>query len=149
LILFIKNKISYSLNASELVDKEFEIFCPPNKPVGRNLSQLLSQNFYFYIGHQEKNAELNHLFNYDLGQVVLSKDANYTIEHLLILMQIMDTNISIIDKLGAYEWQYLNGYVNTTIIDNLEKNFNEYSEQLKVLFLIIPSLFLSFINFIH
>ncbi len=127
-------KISYSLNASELVDKEFEIFCPPNKPVCRSSqNQLLLQNIYFYIGHQEKNAELHHLFNYDLGQVVLSKDANYTIEHLIILMQIMDTNISFIDKLNTYEWQYLNGYVNTAIIDNLEKNFNEYSDQLKVL----------------
>ncbi len=61
-------------------------------------------------------------------------DANYTIEHLILLMQIMDTNVSLIDKLASYEWGYLNGYVKVDVIDHLEKNFAEYSDQIKVFY---------------
>lgn len=62
-----------------MTHKEFEIFNRPERPfhraVNNNNSHLgnLQQNLYFYIGHQEKKPELNHLFNYDLGQVILSK----------------------------------------------------------------------------
>lgn len=52
---------------------------------------------------------------------------------MLILIQIMDTNISFLDKtISDYEWNYLNGYCDSKSIDLLNKNFNEYSEDIKV-----------------
>lgn len=47
-------------------------------------------------------------------------------------MQIMDTNISLLDKINEYEWDYLNGYCDSKIIDNLNKNFADYSDHIKV-----------------
>jgi hypothetical protein len=45
----------------------------------------------------------------------------------------MDTNISFLDKtISDYEWNYLNGYCDSKSIDLLNKNFNEYSEDIKV-----------------
>ena len=46
-------------------------------------------------------------------------------------MQIMDTNISQIDKLNEYEWGHLNGYADVKLIENIEKNFADYSSQIK------------------
>ena len=126
-------RISYSLNATKIVDKEFEIFCAPDKillkppPLNANSSNAI----YFYIGHEEKKSKLSNLFSYDLGQVILSRDSNFTCEHIIILMQIMDTNISQLDKLSDYEWGYLNGYANVKLIENVEKNFGEYCSQIK------------------
>ena len=47
----------------------------------------------------------------------------------------MDTNISQLDKINEYEWDYLNGYCDSRIIDRLNKNFNEYSDHIKVCFI--------------
>jgi hypothetical protein len=47
-------------------------------------------------------------------------------------MQVMDTNISMLDKLNEYDWTYLNGHCNVKIIENLQSNFFEFSEQIKV-----------------
>ncbi len=76
-------RITYSLNATKLVSKEFEIHCSqqqmnslaPLKNNNNNNTQLNS-NLYLLIGHQETNTELNYLFHYDLGQVLLSKGLN-------------------------------------------------------------------------
>jgi hypothetical protein len=143
-------KISHSLNASKIVEKEFEIFCAPDKILlkppssSSTFSQMpsvnshssspsssISNSHYFYIGHEEKKSKLTNLFSYDLGQVILSKDSSFTCEHLIILMQIMDTNISQIDKLCEYEWGHLNGYVDVRLIENIEKNFADYCSQIK------------------
>lgn len=48
-------------------------------------------------------------------------------------MQIMDTNISHVDKTGNYEWGYLNGYCDIKTIENIQKNYNEYCDQIKVI----------------
>ena len=48
------------------------------------------------------------------------------------MMQIMDTNISQIDKLNEYEWGYLNGYCDVKLIESIQKNFNDFSSQIKV-----------------
>ena len=44
----------------------------------------------------------------------------------------MDTNVTQIDKLNEYEWGYLNGYCDATSIENLQKNFFEYTNEIKV-----------------
>ena len=59
-------------------------------------------------------------------------DSNYSDEHLMLLMQIMDTNISQIDQIGEYEWGYLNGTCDTRIIENIQKNFVDYCDHIKV-----------------
>ncbi len=124
-------KISHSLNAAKIVEKEFEIFCAPDKILLKPPGSSFSNAHYFYIGHEEKKSKLTNLFSYDLGQVILSKDSSFTCEHLIILMQIMDTNISQIDKLSEYEWGHLNGYADVKLIENIEKNFVDYSSQIK------------------
>jgi len=133
-------RITHSLNATRIVSKEFEIHCSPQqmnslsqKQTASNLQQQLNTNLFLFIGHQEVKAELNYLFHYDLGQVVLSKDANYTVEHLLILTQIMDTNISQLDKINEYEWDYINGYCESKLIESLNKHFADYSDHIKVI----------------
>lgn len=72
-------KIGYSLNAKEIVEKEIEIFSHPdqNKKTNQNQTSASSSssslsNLYMYVGHQEKRDE-PHLFNYDLGQIILLK----------------------------------------------------------------------------
>ena len=47
-------------------------------------------------------------------------------------MQIMDTNFSLIDQTSGYEWTYLNGYCDIKILENIQKNYNEYADQIKV-----------------
>jgi hypothetical protein len=96
-----------------------------------------------YIGHQDKKTAVgggggsekqpaSHLFTYDLGQFVLSKDASYSLEHLCLLMQIMDTNVSHLDHVGVYEWSYLNSVLsNSKPIEAIERNFAELCEQVK------------------
>ena len=67
-------KISYSLNCAQIVDKEFELFVSLSTPAK---NQILLQNSYLFIGHQEKSSSSSqtstsiHLFNYDLGQSIL------------------------------------------------------------------------------
>ena len=58
------------------------------------------------------------------------------------MMQIMDTNISQIDKLNEYEWGYLNGYCDVKLIESIQKNFNDFSSQIKVSDLKIKFFFL-------
>jgi len=119
--------------------KSFEIHCSAQQMQLLTQKQVLNQlsSLLMFIGHQELKAELNYLFHYDLGQVLLSKDCEYSIEHLLILNQIMDTNISQLDKINEYEWDYLNGYCDSRIIDRLNKNFNEYSDHIKSHILVV------------
>ena len=52
---------------------------------------------------------------------------NLTIEHLVLLMQIMDSNATHIDELfnKQFEWTFLNGYLNATIIQNIIKLLNK------------------------
>jgi hypothetical protein len=64
------------LNACEIVDKEFDIFCSPSQLQTMQQKQQQTQmqtGFYLFAGHQEKKSELNHFFHYDLGQIILSK----------------------------------------------------------------------------
>lgn len=60
------------------------------------------------------------------------KDSNFTNEHLILLMQIMDTNISLIEESAEFEWTYLNGYSSVVTIENIQKYFNEYCNKIKV-----------------
>lgn len=89
--------ISYSVNAAEMTEKEFEIFCSPEKLLLKTQSQLAQQQHlnsaYFFIGHQEKKSDLNHLFSYDLGQVILSKGKPNL--YLLVILNMFDSNIKI------------------------------------------------------
>ena len=133
-------RLSFSLNAAEITKKEFEIHFPPPTNSAQNSAHTFSaraQNFQtatlnFFIGHQEKKPEcMNYSFHYDIGQVILSKDTNFTIEHLLMIMQVMDTNISQIDKISEYDWAFLNGFCDAAVIENLQKNFNEYTGEIK------------------
>ena len=57
------------------MSKEFEIYYSPNQLASSSHLKQNQQNnlSYLLIGHQEKKIELNHLFSYDLGQVILSK----------------------------------------------------------------------------
>ncbi len=64
--------------------------------------------------------------------MIIIIDAKYTIENLILLMHIMDTNITLLDTLNEYEWSFLNGQYDAKIIENLQKYFNEYCEQIKV-----------------
>ena len=59
---------------------------------------------------------------------------NLTIEHLVLLMQIMDSNATHIDELfnKQFEWTFLNGYLNATIIQNIINNYKLYCEEIKV-----------------
>ena len=68
-------KITYSLNATKMVSKEFEIHCSAQQMQSLTQKQVLNQlsSLFMFIGHQELKAELNYLFHYDLGQVLLSK----------------------------------------------------------------------------
>ena len=63
-----------------------------------------------------------------------NKGINHTIEHLVLLMQLMDTNATHIDELynKQYEWTYLNGYLNASIIQNIIGNYKVYCEEIKV-----------------
>jgi hypothetical protein len=96
-------------------------------------------SLFLYVGHQEKKpsgsgneATANHLFTYDLGQFVLSRDASYSLEHLILLLQTMDTNISHLEDIGQYEWGYLNSLVSSTKpIESIQRKFNELCEQIK------------------
>jgi hypothetical protein len=94
---------------------------------------------FLYIGHQEKKSSVsgnesqpNHLFTYDLGQFVLSKDADYSLEHLILLMQTIDTNISHLEDISQYEWGYLNSSLSSTKpIETIQKNFGEICDHIK------------------
>lgn len=119
--------LSYSLNAAEIEFKEFEIeLLKPSNVLHTTTKSC------FYIGHDEKKKDNNYLFHYDLGQVILSKDFNYTLENLLILIHIMDTNVSHINFLNDYEWAYLNGTCHPQVIENLQQNLPEYIDQINV-----------------
>ena len=101
------------MNASDFVHKEFEIYYVPSVSatllLAQQQQQQQQQQLFLYVGHQERKSEVNH-FHYDIGQIILSKDANYGIEHLVLLMQIMDTNVSHLeDRLDKYEWDFVNG----------------------------------------
>lgn len=102
-----------------------------------------AQNLYLYLGHQEKRHQSNHstnLLTYDLGQFIVSKDAtNYTDEHLILLMHIMDTNLTHLHRLAEYDWSYLLSVVSNASqlnkniqksIDSLQKNHNELFDQI-------------------
>jgi hypothetical protein len=136
-------RISYSINLSDIVDKEFEIFNDLDKNNKRFATIYNSgqnqgtPNLFLYLGHQEKRSESAcnsyYLFNYDLGQFILSKDSQYTIEHLIIIMHIMDTNFAHLDMANKYDMGYMNGQQNFKIkyIDNIQKSFNELCDQIK------------------
>jgi len=49
-------------------------------------------------------------------------------------MQIMDSNATHIDELfnKQFEWTFLNGYLNATIIQNIINNYKLYCEEIKV-----------------
>ena len=49
-------------------------------------------------------------------------------------MQIMDTNIALIEESAEFEWTYLNGYANVATIENIQKYFSEYCAQIKVIY---------------
>lgn len=74
------------------------------------------------------------MFHFDIGQIILSEGISYTIEHLVLLMQIMDTNATHIDEIigKQYEWTFLNGYLHASIIQNTIDNYKLYSEEIKV-----------------
>ena len=63
---------------------------------------------------------------------MMVKDANYGLEHLLLLMHVMDTNVSHLDRLVDLEWAYLNGRCDAKLIENLKRNFIDYCEHIKV-----------------
>lgn len=138
--------LSYSLNASELFYKEFEIQANASNPLYKNgksseaESRGNNNNSCLFLGHEERKRKdtLSFLFHYDLGQVVLSKDAAYSLEHLLVLMHVMDTNVSQLDCLARYEWAYLNGYSRPEHVESLQKDFQELANQIKVYFLKFP-----------
>lgn len=70
--------LNYSLNAKSIHTKEFEIHCSPQQMQAISHKQTLNanlqlNNLFLFIGHQEVKTELNYLFHYDLGQVVLTK----------------------------------------------------------------------------
>lgn len=139
--------LSYSLNASELFYKEFEIQAHVSNPLYKNTKSSEAefngnnhiQNSCLFLGHEERKSKdtMSFLFHYDLGQVVLSKDAAYSLEHLLILMHVMDTNVSQLDCLAKYEWAYMNGYSKPVHVENLQKDFQELANQIKVTYLFL------------
>ena len=47
----------------------------------------------------------------------------------------MDTNISQLEKINEYEWDYLNGYCESKQIESLSRHFADYSDHIKVYFL--------------
>lgn len=47
------------------------------------------------------------------------------------MMQIMDTNISLVQESAEFEWTYLNGYSNVNSIDNIQKYLSDYCNQIK------------------
>jgi hypothetical protein len=67
--------LSYCLNATEILNKEFEIqYATPFLAQTQHKQQQNNyNNSCLFIGHEEKNNEFNYLFHYDLGQVILSK----------------------------------------------------------------------------
>lgn len=135
-------KINYSVNASELLEKDFDIYTSPEKiPVAKSQQQQqqqpsqqsAQQNLYMYIGYQDKKPEQYQLFSYDLGQIILGREANYTMEHLVLLMQIMDSNLSLIEDTIDYDWTFMNGHLNVSTIENVQikKNFLDYCAHIK------------------
>jgi hypothetical protein len=47
-------------------------------------------------------------------------------------MQIIDTNFTLIDTISEYDFDYLNGYCDIKTIENIQKKFIDYCEQIKV-----------------
>lgn len=145
-------QIKFSINLKPIVNKEiFEIHLEPsllNEFLICNSNEESSLN----IGHNRIDRISSSLFYFDMGQIILSKDASFTIEHLVLLMQIIDTNCSqidvissrnidlmtndsydddIFDTLKHEDWGYLNGYLNVNTISNLNDNHVEYCEEIK------------------
>ncbi len=132
-------KIKFSFNLKPIVIKEFEIFVTQDQQQQQKQQQQLHDNdlnSYFYIGHKENEINLDLLFNFDIGQLILSEGISFTIEHLVLIMQIMDTNATHIDDIinKQYEWTFLNGYLHSSIIQNIINNYKAYCEEIKVCF---------------
>jgi len=86
-----------------------------------------------FIGHSNPADQPNRfLFHYDLGQVILTKHAPFSLEHLTLLMHLMDTNIAHLDTLSTYDFTYLNGLTHPHLIHNLQSNFNTYANAIKL-----------------
>ncbi len=77
-------KISHSLNMSHIVEKEFELFFP-SQPIKHALSKINeNSSCFFYLGHQEKDANVSGSFKYDLGQVILSKSIRLIFKFIMV-----------------------------------------------------------------
>jgi hypothetical protein len=66
--------------------------------------------------------------------MIFVADTKYSREHLLILMQIMDTNVNLLENCADHQWIYLNDFqsIDLNTIEKIQKNFPEYCEQIKV-----------------
>ena len=127
----LKCNLSFSLNVAEIAFKKFEIELP-NTSSSPILKDTTMNKSCFYLGHDEKKKDNNYLFHYDMGQVILSKNFKYSLENLLLLNHIMDTNVSQIDYLNEYEWAYLNGTCDPQVIENLQQKLPDYIEQIYI-----------------
>lgn len=65
-------KIKFSFNLTAIVVKEFEIFVTEQQQKQQEL-QNEDFNSYFYIGHKENDINLDLLFHFDIGQIILSE----------------------------------------------------------------------------
>ena len=70
IILF--SKIKFSFNLTAIVIKEFEIFVTEQQ-LKQQEQQNEDFNSYFYIGHKENDINLDLLFHFDIGQIILSE----------------------------------------------------------------------------
>lgn len=85
----IKIKIKYSFNLKQIENKEFEIFLNNDQQKLQQLeyqqrqqqqqqqqgyeSSNIDLNSYLYIGHKENEINLDLLFHFDIGQIILSE----------------------------------------------------------------------------
>jgi hypothetical protein len=65
---------------------------------------------------------------------VVYSDIHYTLEHLVLLLQIIDTNAAHIDEIISkkHDFGYLNGYLHASSVENLNKYYVDYCEEIKV-----------------
>jgi hypothetical protein len=121
-------KIEFSFNLKPIVIKVFEIFVTQDQQQQKQQQQHGNDlNSYFYIDHKENEINLDLLFNFDSGQLILSEGISFTIDHLVLIMQIIDDIIN-----TQYEWTFLNGYLHASIIQNIINNYKAKCEEIKV-----------------
>lgn len=118
---------NFSLNATEIKNAQFNLNSQESLPTSTG-----NDHACLYLGHTHPITN-NHqlLFHYDLGQLVLTAEGNFTLEHLLLLMHTMDTNVSQLDCFAGHEWSYLNGRVSFTVLENLLSKRKCFVEQIK------------------